>query len=65
MPNEKRRIIIEGFLEGGKEYSVESLSYHGRHQVIQITEKITSGPPHCVELGHMQPALLSESLKGR
>lgn len=63
MPNEKRRIIIEGFLKGGKEYSVESLSYHGRHQVIQITEKITSGPPHCVELGHMQPALLSESLK--
>lgn len=65
MPNQKRRIIIEGFINGGKEYSVESLSYHGNHQVIQITEKITSGPPHCVELGHMQPAKLSGLLKNK
>ena len=63
MPGNKRDIIIEDFIEGGKEYSVESLSFHGRHMVIQITEKITSGPPHCVELGHLQPAKLPENLK--
>jgi len=49
-------ILIEQFLEGGKEYSVESLSYKGQHHIIQVTEKISSGPPHCVELGHQQPA---------
>lgn len=65
MPKNKNKIIIETFIEGGKEYSVESLSYHGKHVVIQITEKITSGPPHCVELGHLQPATISASLRNR
>lgn len=53
-------VIIEEFISGGKEYSVEALSYRGKHYVIQVTEKISSGPPHCVELGHHQPAALSE-----
>ena len=57
------QILVEQFLEGGKEYSVESLSYKGQHQIIQITEKISSGPPHCVELGHRQPADISPNLK--
>ena len=26
----------------------------------EVTEKITSGPPHCVELAHHQPARLKE-----
>ena len=55
-----QKIIIEEFLSGGKEFSVESLSYKGKHFIIQITEKLSSGPPHCVELGHMQPADISE-----
>lgn len=65
MPPKKNEIIIEGFIGGGKEYSVESLSCGGRHMVIQVTEKITSGPPHCVELGHLQPAELSPEIRGR
>ena len=56
-------IIIEEYLNGGKEYSVESLSYKGQHYVVQVTEKISSGPPHCVELGHKQPADLSYNLR--
>lgn len=56
-------VIIEEYLSGGKEYSVESLSYKGKHYVIQVTEKISSGPPHCVELGHKQPADLSDNLR--
>lgn len=55
-------VIIEQFIGGGKEYSVETLSFKGKHYVIQITEKITSGPPHCVELGHHQPADISEDM---
>lgn len=46
----------------GEEYSVESLSFHGSHHVIQVTEKISSGPPHFVELEHHQPALLSQDI---
>lgn len=49
--------MAETYVEG-KEYSVESMSYHGQHQVIQITEKISTGAPHFVELEHHQPAAL-------
>lgn len=51
--------MVEEYIEG-KEYSVESLSYHNKHEVIQITEKIGSGAPHFVELEHHQPANLSK-----
>jgi biotin carboxylase len=53
-------VLIEEYLEGGTEYSVESLSYNGQNYIVQITQKDTSGPPHCNELGHHQPAPLSE-----
>lgn len=53
-------LIVEEFIDGGMECSVESLSYHGKNHIIQVTEKITSGPPHCVELAHHQPARLKE-----
>lgn len=55
-------VIIEEYISEGKEYSVETLSCNGKHYIIQITEKISSGPPHCVELGHHQPARLSEEM---
>jgi biotin carboxylase len=55
-------VIAEQFLEGGLECSVESLSYKGNHTIIQITQKDSSGAPHCVELGHHQPAPLSEEM---
>lgn len=55
--------LIEEFLAGGMEYSVESLSYHGNQHIIQVTEKISSGPPHCVELGHHQPADLDLEMR--
>lgn len=53
------KLIVEEFIDGGMECSVESLSYNGKNYIIQITEKITSGAPHCVELAHHQPANLS------
>lgn len=55
-------IIIEEFIEG-KEISVECLSYKGEHYIIQTTDKDSSSAPHFVELGHHQPALLSDNIK--
>lgn len=58
-------VLIEEYISGGVEYSVESLSYKGRNYIIQVTEKETSGPPHCNELGHHQPAELSNLMRNK
>lgn len=58
-------VLIEEYLDGGTEYSVESLSYKGKNYVIQVTQKDTSGPPHCNELGHHQPARLSDEMRSK
>lgn len=55
-------IIAEQFLDGGMECSVESLTFKGNHTIIQITQKDSSGAPHCVELGHHQPAPLKREI---
>lgn len=47
----------------GQEYSVESISYNNHHQVVQITEKVTTGAPHFVELEHHQPGRISDKAK--
>lgn len=51
--------IIEEFIEG-KEISVESISYKGRHYILQITDKVTTGAPYFVELEHHQPSSLPQ-----
>lgn len=58
-------VIVEEYIEGGSEYSVESLSCNGCHYIIQVTEKMSSGAPHCVELGHHQPAFLSQEMRAK
>ncbi len=55
-------LLAESFLEG-KEYSIESLHYKDRAEVIQITEKITTAFPTNVEIGHMAPAAISDEEK--
>ena len=55
--------LVEQFIVG-KEYSVETLSYHAKHYVVQVTEKISDGAPHFVELGHHQPADISQQCRG-
>lgn len=51
-------ILLEEYLDRGIEYSVECLSAKGEHQIIQITQKEVSGPPHFSELGHHEPGML-------
>lgn len=58
-------VLIEEYLAGGKEYSVECISGNGYYDIVQFTEKETSGPPHFTEIAHHQPAELSENLRRR
>lgn len=59
-------VLIEEYLNGGQEYSIECLSNgKGNHYVIQYTEKESAGPPHFVEIAHHQPANLSDVMKER
>jgi biotin carboxylase len=55
----KHEAIVEEFIEG-REISVEFISYHGKHYPLQITDKVTTGAPHFVELEHHQPADLTK-----
>lgn len=56
----KDSVLVEEYIEG-KEYSIEGLHYDGKDEVIQFTEKRTTEFPYNVELGHIQPADISEA----
>jgi carbamoyl-phosphate synthase large subunit len=55
-------VLVEEFIDG-PEYSIEGLHYDGKSEVIQFTEKKTTEFPYNVELGHIQPANISEENK--
>lgn len=57
-------ILVEEYIDG-RELSVESISYLGKHYVIQLTDKDSSAAPHFVELGHHQPANIPISLRSK
>lgn len=57
----EKMALVEEYAEG-KEYSVECISFSGHHSFLQITEKYTTGAPHFIETGHVEPAQLSEQL---
>lgn len=54
-----RTALVEQFIEG-REFSVEAISYKGKHYILQITDKMTTGAPYFVEMGHHQPADLNQ-----
>ena len=49
------RVIIEEYLKGD-EVSVEVMVVDGNVNILQITDKLTTGAPHFVEMGHSQPS---------
>lgn len=49
----------------GQEYSVECISCEGRHHFLAMTQKYTTGAPHFIETGHLQPAPVSPELLAR
>ena len=57
----KKQAMVEEFVDG-REISVEFISYKGKHYPLQITDKVTTGAPHFVELEHHQPSTLSAEM---
>ncbi|MFA7116555.1 MAG: ATP-grasp domain-containing protein [Bacteroidales bacterium] len=57
-----KEILVEEYIDG-REVSVESISYHGKHYVLTITDKETSGAPYFVETAHHQPSNLDEDIQ--
>lgn len=51
----EKKALVEEFAEG-QEYSVEYVSYHGKHHFLALTLKYTTGAPHFIETGHLEPA---------
>ena len=49
------KVIIEEYLKG-EEVSVEVMVVNGVVHILQITDKLTTGAPHFVEMGHSQPS---------
>ena len=58
----EKKAIVEEYIEG-KEYSCEGITFNGKHRFLTITEKRTTGAPHFIETGHIEPANLSEDMK--
>ena len=52
-------VIIEEYMQGS-EVSVEIIVTNGNVHVLQVTDKLTTGAPHFVEMGHSQPSRLSD-----
>lgn len=56
------KVIVEEYLDGA-EVSVEVMVVNGEVNILQITDKITTGDPHFVEMGHTQPSSLPEDVQ--
>lgn len=60
----EKKALVEEFAEG-QEYSVEYVSYHGKHTFLALTLKFTTGAPHFIETGHLEPAPVTEDILQR
>ncbi len=50
-------VILEEYMTG-PEVSVEMMVIDGEPHVLQVTDKLTTGAPYFVEMGHNQPSML-------
>ena len=57
-----KEALIEEYVEG-KEYSIECISYKGEHHFLALTENYTTGAPHFIETGHIEPAKLDDEMR--
>lgn len=51
----ENKALIEEYVTG-QEYSVEYISFQGFHYFLALTLKYTTGSPHFIEIGHLEPA---------
>jgi len=56
----EKKAIVEEYIEGC-EYSCECISQNGVHHFLAVTKKFTTGAPHFIETGHIQPSGLDEA----
>lgn len=57
----EKKAIIEEYIDGD-EYSMETISYRGEHHYLATTKKFTTGAPHFIETGHIEPSDLSDDI---
>ena len=55
----EKKAVVEEFATGD-EYSVEYISCRGKHYLLAVTEKTTSGEPWFIEMSHIEPAPITE-----
>lgn len=58
----EKKAIVEEYIEGN-EFSAEGITYKGEHKFLTITRKATTGAPHFIETGHIEPAGLSKDME--
>ena len=56
--------IVEEFVEG-REISVETISWQGKHYFLAVTDKVTTGPPFFVEMEHHQPSTIPSEMQDK
>lgn len=57
----EKKVLIEEFVEG-QEYSVEYISFKGKHYFLALTQKYTTGAPNFIETRHLQPAQIDDKI---
>ncbi len=57
-----KRVIIEEFIQSDREFSVEFISFNGKHYPLAITDKVTTREPFFVEMAHHQPANVNKEI---
>ena len=58
----ENKAIVEEFMDG-PEYSAECICYQGKRRVLAFTKKETTGFPHYIETGHIQPSDIPQNLQ--
>lgn len=53
----EKKALVEEYVDGD-EYSVECVSYEGKHSFLAITQKYTTGAPNYIETGHIEPPVI-------
>ena len=53
--------IIEEFISGS-EVSAHTISWNGKHYILAVRDKVTSGAPYFVEIAHHTPSQLSHGV---
>ncbi len=58
----RHEAVIEEFIPG-PEYSCETISFDGVHHILAFTKKFTTGAPHFIETGHVEPSDIPHRLE--